>query len=83
MTIYGGSSQVPALTKEVKDEDEFMIGSDIKVRRVASEVHTRSMCRVTLLMCCTRCLATPCHTQDSISFFVEDVKTGEKSVFTG
>jgi len=61
VTIYGGSSQIPALSKEVKDKDEFVLGNDIKVR----------------------CLATPCHTQDSISFFVEDVKTGEKGVFTG
>jgi hydroxyacylglutathione hydrolase len=30
-----------------------------------------------------RCLHTPCHTQDSICFFVEDKKTGELGVFTG
>lgn len=28
-------------------------------------------------------LYTPCHTQDSICYFVEDSKTGEKAVFTG
>ncbi|WVQ83003.1 hydroxyacylglutathione hydrolase [Cryptococcus sp. DSM 104549] len=30
-----------------------------------------------------RCLHTPCHTQDSICFYVEDKKTGERGVFTG
>lgn len=28
-------------------------------------------------------LHTPCHTQDSICYFVEDSKSGEKAVFTG
>ncbi|KAI5952392.1 GLO2 [Candida jiufengensis] len=28
-------------------------------------------------------LHTPCHTQDSICYFVKDGKTGEKAVFTG
>lgn len=28
-------------------------------------------------------LHTPCHTQDSICYFVEDTKTGERAVFTG
>jgi len=61
VTIYGGSSQVPALSNEVKDGDEFTLGDDIKIR----------------------CLSTPCHTQDSISYFAEDMKTGEKGVFSG
>lgn len=30
-----------------------------------------------------RCLATPCHTQDSICFYLEDTKTNERGVFTG
>lgn len=30
-----------------------------------------------------RCLHTPCHTQDSICFFIEDKKTNERGVFTG
>ncbi|KAF8308548.1 hydroxyacylglutathione hydrolase [Clavulina sp. PMI_390] len=30
-----------------------------------------------------RCLATPCHTQDSICFNVEDAASGERGVFTG
>ena len=28
-------------------------------------------------------LHTPCHTQDSICFYVEDKKTGQRGVFTG
>ncbi|KAF8337555.1 beta-lactamase-like protein [Cantharellus anzutake] len=59
--VYGGSKQITALTKQVKDKDEFTLGNDIKIS----------------------CLATPCHTQDSISFFFEDAKTGQKGVFTG
>ncbi|KIR29792.1 hydroxyacylglutathione hydrolase [Cryptococcus deuterogattii 99/473] len=30
-----------------------------------------------------KCLHTPCHTQDSICFFLEDKKTGQRGVFTG
>jgi glyoxylase-like metal-dependent hydrolase (beta-lactamase superfamily II) len=30
-----------------------------------------------------RCLATPCHTQDSICFYLEDTKTNQRGVFTG
>ncbi|ODN81725.1 hydroxyacylglutathione hydrolase, variant 1 [Cryptococcus amylolentus CBS 6039] len=30
-----------------------------------------------------KCHHTPCHTQDSICFYLEDKKTGEKGVFTG
>ncbi|KAH9854096.1 hydroxyacylglutathione hydrolase [Lenzites betulinus] len=60
--IYGGSDKIPALTKLVKDKDEFSIG-DISVR----------------------CLATPCHTQDSICYYVRS-STGAAhpgGVFTG
>lgn len=31
----------------------------------------------------SRCLHTPCHTQDSICFYIEDKKTNERGVFTG
>ncbi|TFK42747.1 hydroxyacylglutathione hydrolase [Crucibulum laeve] len=60
--IYGGSSKVPALTKLVKDNDEFTIGENIHVK----------------------CLSTPCHTQDSICYYVTD-KSGNHpgGVFTG
>jgi len=61
VTVYGGSKQIPELTHEVKDKDEFTFGKGISVR----------------------CLATPCHTQDSISFYVEDKSTGQRGVFTG
>ncbi|KAK0210359.1 beta-lactamase-like protein [Desarmillaria ectypa] len=61
-SIYGGSEKVPALTKLVKDNDEFTLG----------DIHIK-------------CLATPCHTQDSICYYVTD--TGNKmhpgGVFTG
>ncbi|BEI96281.1 hypothetical protein CcaverHIS631_0112300 [Cutaneotrichosporon cavernicola] len=29
------------------------------------------------------CHSTPCHTQDSIAFFLEDNRTGQRGVFTG
>jgi len=60
--IYGGSDQVAALTRLVKDSDEFKIGDNINVK----------------------CLATPCHTQDSICYFVSDANNpSQKGVFTG
>jgi len=30
-----------------------------------------------------KCLATPCHTQDSICYYVQDISRGQKGVFTG
>ncbi|ETW85712.1 hypothetical protein HETIRDRAFT_407630 [Heterobasidion irregulare TC 32-1] len=60
--IYGGSDQVKAVTKLVKDKDEFTIGDSITVK----------------------CLATPCHTQDSICYYVTDAKdSAQRGVFTG
>ncbi|KAF8797872.1 hydroxyacylglutathione hydrolase [Phlegmacium glaucopus] len=61
--IYGGSNRIPALTKLLKDKDEFYIGDHIHVR----------------------CLATPCHTRDSICYYVTDTndKTQPGGVFTG
>lgn len=32
VTIYGGSNEVPALTKLLQDKDEFSIGDHIHVR---------------------------------------------------
>ncbi|KAK0502833.1 beta-lactamase-like protein [Armillaria luteobubalina] len=60
--IYGGSEKIPALTKLVKDNDEFTLG----------DIHVK-------------CLATPCHTQDSICYFVTDTvnKLHPGGVFTG
>ncbi|KAF8894447.1 Metallo-hydrolase/oxidoreductase [Infundibulicybe gibba] len=58
--IYGGSDKIPALTKLVKDKDEFRVGENTQVK----------------------CLATPCHTQDSICYHVTG--TGHPGgVFTG
>ncbi|KAK7049301.1 Cytoplasmic glyoxalase II [Paramarasmius palmivorus] len=60
--VYGGSDQIPALTKLVKDNDEFTVGDNIRVR----------------------CLATPCHTQDSICYHVTDPTDKHPGgVFTG
>jgi len=60
--IYGGSEAVLALTRLVKDSDNFMIGDSISVR----------------------CLTTPCHTQDSICYYVYDTNdNSQKGVFTG
>ncbi|SCU85626.1 LAME_0D02102g1_1 [Lachancea meyersii CBS 8951] len=30
-----------------------------------------------------RCIRTPCHTQDSVCYYVRDPNTGEKAIFTG
>ncbi|KAF9239662.1 hydroxyacylglutathione hydrolase [Melanogaster broomeanus] len=61
--IYGGSTQVPAVSKLVGDKDEFVLGENLQVK----------------------CLATPCHTQDSISYYVTDSsnKSQPGGVFTG
>ncbi|KAF9532340.1 beta-lactamase-like protein [Crepidotus variabilis] len=60
--IYGGSNRVLALSKLIKDKDEFKIGDSIQVK----------------------CLATPCHTQDSICYHVTDSSSSHPGgVFTG
>lgn len=61
--IYGGSDQIPALTKLVKDKDEFTLGKNTLIR----------------------CLATPCHTQDSICYHATDAidESQPGAVFTG
>ncbi|KAF9505855.1 hypothetical protein BS47DRAFT_1374234 [Hydnum rufescens UP504] len=51
VAVYGGSYMIPALTREIKDKDEFPFGS--------------------IYEC------------DSICFYVEDKKTGQRGVFTG
>jgi len=62
-TIYGGSAQIPALSKLLQDKDEFSIGDHIHVK----------------------CLATPCHTQDSICYYFTDTRDTSQpgGVFTG
>ncbi|KAF8905986.1 hydroxyacylglutathione hydrolase [Gymnopilus junonius] len=61
--IYGGSDKIPALTKLVKDKDEFTVGDNISIK----------------------CFATPCHTQDSICYYVTEpsTKSHPGGVFTG
>ncbi|KDN51433.1 Metallo-hydrolase/oxidoreductase [Tilletiaria anomala UBC 951] len=62
--IWGGSHQIPKLTKQVGHLDSFPLreGSSIQVTGHA----------------------TPCHTQDSVCFFLEDKADGnKKGVFTG
>ncbi|KAI0361954.1 hydroxyacylglutathione hydrolase [Trametes cingulata] len=60
--IYGGSDKIPALTKLVKDKDEFDVGA----------IHVK-------------CLATPCHTQDSICYHATSAAGAPHpgGVFTG
>lgn len=57
--IYGGSSQVRAVSEIIKDGDSLTLGDSINIR----------------------CLATPCHTRDSICYYVTD--GDQKAVFTG
>ncbi|KAF5386768.1 hypothetical protein D9615_001665 [Tricholomella constricta] len=61
--IYGGSDKIPALTKLVKDKDEFTLGDNTHIK----------------------CLATPCHTQDSICYYITNTadKAQPGGVFTG
>ena len=72
---YGGSSQAPGTNKVVKDGQTFKIGQDIDVKWVEPYVMWMSTD--------DRCLHTPCHTQDSTCFFIEDKKTDQRGVFTG
>ncbi|OJT08943.1 hypothetical protein TRAPUB_153 [Trametes pubescens] len=60
--IYGGSTQVPAMTNLVTDKAEFTLGN-INIR----------------------CLATPCHTQDSICYYATSTAGAPHpgAVFTG
>ncbi|KAJ3997520.1 beta-lactamase-like protein [Lentinula boryana] len=70
--IYGGSDKIPALTNLVKDQDEFTLG-DIHVNFLQRNEPN------------SRCLATPCHTQDSICYHVTHAvnKGHPGGVFTG
>jgi hydroxyacylglutathione hydrolase len=71
---YGGSKQAPGTNTIVKEGSTFKIGQDIDVKFVSLLANSTDI---------ERCYHTPCHTQDSICFFVKDKKTGEKGVFTG
>ena len=63
----------------MKDGDSFKIGEDINVKYVFSP----ALFYIKNVNTDTRCLATPCHTQDSICFYLEDTKTNQRGVFTG
>jgi hydroxyacylglutathione hydrolase len=79
LPIYGGSNQIPALTKLVKDKEEFTLGENTLIRYLLLGLEPT----------CTnpspRCLATPCHTQDSICYYATDIidKSQPGVVFTG
>ena len=68
-----------ALTDLVKDKDELMLGDYIQVK-YASPI---ALFQLSNPSC--RCLATPCHTQDSICFHVTDSSSPDHPgvVFTG
>jgi hydroxyacylglutathione hydrolase len=77
--IYGGSNQIPALTKLVKDKDEFTLGKNTLIRYLL--LGSEPTCADPS----PRCLATPCHTQDSICYYATDIidKSQPGVVFTG
>jgi hydroxyacylglutathione hydrolase len=89
--IYGGSHQSPALTRLVKGDDQFTIGKTLNVRSVHLSFSSLLSGGLPLTLCfMQRCLATPCHTQDSICYYVTDTSksksaggAGAGAVFTG
>lgn len=74
---YGGSDKVPGLTNLMKDGDEFTIGDSLQVKYVS--LQSISLLQKNRSDGWNRCIHTPCHTQDSICYFVSDAKTGEVS----
>ncbi len=75
--IYGGSHQSPALTHLVKDGDQFTIGNTLNLKSVSFFFSFSDLPLIQLLRPggLTRCVATPCHTQDSICYYVTDTST--------
>ena len=88
--IYGGSHQSPALTQLAKGGDQFSIGKTLNVESIFSlslslfPLANRNPTQPNPWVL-TRCLATPCHTQDSICYYVTDPSksAGGGAVFTG
>jgi hydroxyacylglutathione hydrolase len=85
--IYGGSHRSPALTQLVKGDDQFTIGNTLNVKYVFLTVNPQ-FCPPLTPGGLRRCLATPCHTQDSICYYVTDSSpdastTSVGAVFTG
>lgn len=67
---------MPALTQLVKEGDTFRIGEKIEVSCVSFWLGIFDDSKFF-----RRCIATPCHTQDSICFHVKDGE--QEGVFTG
>ena len=91
--MYGGSHKSPALTQLVKGDDQFTIGNTLNVRSgilcltdTTTLTDDRGAVGLSMVGGCahnththTRCLATPCHTQDSICYYVTDDTTASSS----
>lgn len=45
---------------------------------IPDNLHETSLGKLKIL-----CIRTPCHTQDSICYYVQDTETGEQAIFTG
>jgi len=70
--VYGGSNKTPGLTNLVQHQSTFKLGAGGK-----EGGNDEGSIQVT-------CLATPCHTGDSICYYLQDaVKGGPGCVFTG
>jgi hydroxyacylglutathione hydrolase len=70
--VYGGSKKIPGLTTLVGHESHFKLESAAKAGG-----HDEGSIEVT-------CLATPCHTGDSICYYLKDPRQGGPGcVFTG
>ena len=68
-----------ALSHLVKDKDELKLGDHVQIKYV-SRITSYQLSNPS-----SRCLATPCHTQDSICFYVTDSSSPDHpgAVFTG
>lgn len=86
--IYGGSAQGSA-DHIVKDKDEVTISEQLSVKYVITPFLITTLSPIdsdsTPSDCTYRCLATPCHTQDSICYYVTDKSNSAQpgAVFTG
>lgn len=79
--VYGGSFKIPGLTSLVKDGTKFMLSSPSKTNQNQSDCNDQTEQQDSSIQ--VTCLATPCHTRDSICFYVNDLDGGPGSVFTG
>lgn len=76
--VYGGSSKIPGLTTLATHQMNFELDRARTSGSEDDDDQNRSRISVT-------CLATPCHTRDSISFYVRDLSIPKSPgvVFTG